>query len=449
MQTTFDEVTPDNRRFVPTRHVPHDRESGLWFDETATAPNSSAWQPEAGVGMERPHVVVVGGGFAGFWAAASAAAAARAADRPADVTLVSSRPSLSVRPRLYEADLGPTVVELAPVLEPIGVDVRIGSATHLDPRRHMVRVDGAWLPFDAGVVATRSSTPLPSLPGLAEHAHRIDVSHRAAAFRAALGALRRRAGTVRVTVVGGGLTGIELATELASEPDVDVTLVDSGVVGDVFGDAALSVVRGALADLGVRVVDGDRVAAASRTAVALQSGGTVDHDLLVWTGGLRANVLRGLDAFERDELGRLVVDEHLRLPGGVPVWAAGDSARFLVDGQHAAPMSCQFAIPSGQLAGHNAAVSVLGGDPLPLTIGHYVTCVDLGAAGGLLTRGWDRVVALTGEDGKRVKAFINRTAIYPPTAPAALLDVAAHPADGHDWTDDLVRIGTRAVGVVA
>lgn len=379
-------------------------------------------------------IVIVGGGFAGVWAAAAAIAATRSAGHGASVSLLTTNTSLSIRPRLYEADLEPTVVDLAAILEPIGVQLHVAPVTHIDPRRRLLEAaDATTVPFDAAVLATGSSTPLPPLPGAAEHAHRIDVHRRASSFQAALAEARGRGRAVRVTVVGGGLTGIELATELASEPDLDITLIDGGTVGATLGAAAMEVVRAALADLSVKVMDGARVVSVTGNDAALQGGGSVEHDLLVWTGGLRANGVDGLDSFEHDDLGRLLVDQHLRLRGGTPIWAAGDSARFVVDGSHVAPMSCQFAIPSGQLAGYNAAASVVGLEALPLSIGRYVTCVDLGRAGGLLTRGWDRVVALTGEEGKRMKEFINRTAIYPPTTPGALLEAAAHPAAGLGW----------------
>ncbi len=383
--------------------------------------------------MQESHIVVVGGGFAGLWAAAAAAAAGtERTERPVAVTLVTPATSLSIRPRLYEAELEPTLVELGPILEPVGVQLHTATATRIDHRTRTIRTDdGETLRFDAAVVAVGSSSPLPAVSGLAEHAHRIDVHHRAAAFRTALADARSRSTEVRVTVVGGGLTGIELATELASDPGVNVTLVDGGAVGQPFGEATGDIIRGALIHLAVEIIDGERVVAVSSDSATLSAGRTVDHDLLVWCGGLRANQLHGLETFAHDELGRLVVDPYLRLAGDVPVWAAGDSARFRFDGEHIAPMSCQFAIPAGRWAGFNAAANVAGGQPVEFAVDRYVTCVDLGRAGAVFTRGWDRVPMLTGAEGKRMKSYINRTEIYPPTDPVELLRSARPIEAGH------------------
>jgi NADH:ubiquinone reductase (H+-translocating) len=51
---------------------------------------------------------------------------------------------------------------------------------------------------------------------------------------------------------------------------------------------------------------------------------------------------------------------------------------------------------------------------LPLEIDWYVTCLDLGAFGAVYTEGWDRAVAATGAEAKRIKETINRKRIYPP-----------------------------------
>jgi NADH dehydrogenase len=99
------------------------------------------------------------------------------------------------------------------------------------------------------------------------------------------------------------------------------------------------------------------------------------------------------------------------------VWAAGDSAGVTVDGKHLAMMSCQQAMPQGRQAGENAAAAVLGRSPGRYAQPLYLTCLDLGSAGGLLTCGpeRDKIIAV-GEQGKRFKRWINRSLIYPPAS---------------------------------
>ncbi|MDQ3898042.1 MAG: hypothetical protein M3326_12525, partial [Actinomycetota bacterium] len=117
----------------------------------------------------------------------------------------------------------------------------------------------------------------------------------------------------------------------------------------------------------------------------------------------------------------------LRVLGAGGVFAAGDVARALADAGHPTLMSCQHAIPMGKVAGHNAASDLTGGPSFPYHQPDYVTCLDLGAAGALFTRGWDRAVLYTGATAKRLKEQINRRDIYPPLGPREELLQAARP----------------------
>ncbi len=65
-------------------------------------------------------ILVIGSGFAGFWAALAARRFAR--DR-VDVTLVSPEPVLQIRPRLYEAAPETLGVDLLPLLAKVAVDL--------------------------------------------------------------------------------------------------------------------------------------------------------------------------------------------------------------------------------------------------------------------------------------------------------------------------------------
>jgi hypothetical protein len=99
------------------------------------------------------------------------------------------------------------------------------------------------------------------------------------------------------------------------------------------------------------------------------------------------------------------------------IWAAGDCAAARTDGKHIAVMSCQHAIPQGRRAGENAAAAALGKPPRLYRQPLYLTCLDLGDSGALLTCGFDRdTVLATGDPAKRFKRYINRSLIYPPAS---------------------------------
>jgi NADH dehydrogenase len=146
---------------------------------------------------------------------------------------------------------------------------------------------------------------------------------------------------------------------------------------------------------------------------------------------MRASPLAANISTRTDGLGRLAVTPELRLVGnnaGIDhVFAAGDVAHAAADDGHAALQSCQHAQVTGRFAGYNAAADLAG---LPLQVYRqplYTTCLDLGEAGAVLTKGWDRTVLATGQDAKAIKRKINTELIYPAAEGEAIL-AAASPA---------------------
>jgi NADH dehydrogenase len=242
-----------------------------------------------------------------------------------------------------------------------------------------------------------------------------------------------------IVVVGAGFTGLEVATELASRLRSEageargvfwrVVLVDSAsVIGRDLSDDARQHAHRALRHLGIELCLGRRVRSVEREGVTLTDGERIAAASTIWTGGFRANELARALPVEHDELGRVPVDEFLRVRGVPAIYAAGDIGRVMVDGSHVAPMSCQYAIPMGTLAGTNAVSDLFGLDLAPFSPEPYVTCLDLGDAGALFTEGFgdQREVKLTGYWGKRMKEAINGRLIYPPAPEGTHLAEPVH-----------------------
>lgn len=399
--------------------------------------------------MNPQRIVILGGGFAGLW---SAAGAARKLDElgagpdVARVTLVNRDGFHGIRVRNYEADIGPARVPLADVLDPIGVDLVRGEVTGVDLPGRCVTVGTAAgprvLPYDRLVFALGSELARPPVPGLAEHAFDVDTYDHAARLTAHLDSLadaRPHPGQLTVVVVGAGLTGIETATEMpgrlrtvldraGQSGPARVILADHNPrMGSDMGDSARPVIDSALAELGIEAWPGTEITSIDPTGIRLGSGTDVPAGTVIWCAGMRASPLTRLFPVERDRLGRLHVDEFLRLPGQPGVFAAGDSARAMVDAGRPSVMSCQHGRPMGRIAGHNVVADLIGAPMITLRIAWYVTVLDLGPAGAVYTEGWDRRVVTTGAAAKATKQTINCRRIYPPPGGdrAAILAAAA------------------------
>lgn len=368
-----------------------------------------------------------------------------------DVTVVSAQPFHDIRVRNYEADLSPGRIPLRDLLEPVGVGHISAEVTGIDASAATVHTaGGATLGYDRLVMALGSAVVKPDLPGLAEFGYDVDTYDGAMKLHTHLRRLARRGSdpaTATAVVVGAGLTGIEIASELPSMlsdalgPAVTprVILVDRNPhVGSDMGESARPVIEDALAQNNVETITGVGVRAVDNRGVTLSSGDVVPAATVVWCAGMRANPLTAQLGVPCDGLGRLPVDDYLRVQGVAGVFAAGDVAAARMDDEHFSVMSCQHGRPMGRYAGYNVIGDLLGAPLLALRIPWYVTVLDLGPAGAVYTQGWDRRVVSTGAEAKATKKTINGERIYPPLTGdrAALLaaaapQVQAAPAYGH------------------
>jgi len=350
------------------------------------------------------HVVIIGGGFAGVWSAAGAALARKDADLR--VTLIAPNEGLVLRPRLYEPALDLAKVALSRILEPIGVEHIRAAVSTIDTDRHVVVADGVEVGYDRLVLAAGSQLVAPEgLPG-AERLFDIDTLDGA---RRLYKHLRGRK-DFSALVVGAGFVGLEVATALADRGRV--VLVDRAqVVGEQLGPGPRNEIESALDVLGIACRLGTTVTEIGEGYAALSDGTVVEADAVVWSVGMKASALTQQVSSQLDHLGRVLVDQQLRaLP---EVFVAGDTAAAAVDAEHMAMQACQHATPLGKVAGFNAAADLLGVPLRDFVPGPYVTCLDLGSAGAVFTRGWDRRVMATGAVASKIKKQIN-DAIHPP-----------------------------------
>ena len=396
-------------------------------------------------------ILVLGAGFAGLW---SAVGAARSLDElgispeSIEVVVINRTASHSIRVRNYEAALNETLVPLGDVLDPIGVKHAEGEVTDIDPNGRTVAcsIQGKprVFPYDRLVFALGSRLVRPAIPGLKEHAFDVDTYEAATRLNSHIAALpsgQPSPGQRTVLVVGGGLTGIEAATEMAGKlraawagagldpaSPFRVILADRQPwIGSDMGESARPVIVEALRALGVETCLGVSLASVDEQGATLTTGERIATATVVWCAGMQANPLTACFSTTHDRLGRLLVGACLKIEGRMTEFAAGDVAWLPIDGIHPSVMSCQHARPMGRFAGHNAVCDLLGRPMLPLRIDWYTTILDLGPWGAVYTEGWDRHVVAQGAPAKRTKEIINRQRIYPPRSRKAqdILEAAA------------------------
>jgi NADH:quinone reductase (non-electrogenic) len=192
-------------------------------------------------------------------------------------------------------------------------------------------------------------------------------------------------------------------------------LIDrASTIGPELGPGPRPAIEAALAAAGVELRLRATVRALAADHVTFADGSVLATDAVVLATGMAASPFAAQVPGARDELGRVVVDTALRAPAAPAVFVAGDAAAADTGDGHRTLQSCQHAGQLGRVAGENAARDLLGLPLMPYTQLRYVTCLDLGRSGAVITQGWERRIEKTGTEGKAVKRLINTQVIYPP-----------------------------------
>ena len=355
------------------------------------------------------HIVVLGAGYSGQLAANLAA---RRVD--ARVTLVNERDTFVERVRLHQLAAGQRLRArpIQDLLRGTGAKLVVGRVNRIDRAAHtVVLATGEQIHYDTLIYALGSHADLASVPGVAEHAYPVAGAEHAARLR------ERVAAGGTVTVVGGGLTGLEAATELAeSHPDLKVRLLTDDELGARLSERGRAHLRRVFARLGIEVRDSTLVAEVRADGVVLADGSHVASDVVVWTTGFTVPRLAAEAGLAVDPHGRMVVDETMRSVSDPAVYGIGDAAAVRrPDGQELR-MACATGLPVAQAAVRAIAARRAGREPKPFRFRYVNQCISLGRRDGLIqfVRADDtpKEAVLTGRTAALYKETVVRVATW-------------------------------------
>jgi NADH:ubiquinone reductase (H+-translocating) len=302
----------------------------------------------------RPHVIIIGGGFAGLWCARALASA------PVDITLVDRANHHLFQPLLYQvATAGLSAGDIAAPLRHIlrgqrNVTVRLGEVTGIDSAlRRITLADGAALDHDYLLVASGATHAYFGHDEWAAHAPGLKTLDDAMTLRRrillafeqaenACGQNRdsERDAWLTFAVVGGGPTGVELAGTLAEiarhtlknefrhiDPArAAVQLIEAGPrVLAGFPPSLSEKAAAQLRRLGVQLLTGSAVQEIDAQGY-VRGGERVNAKTVLWAAGVAASPLGAMLGAPQDRAGRVQVRPDLSVPGHDNVFVAGDLA---------------------------------------------------------------------------------------------------------------------------
>ncbi|QSG11989.1 NADH dehydrogenase, FAD-containing subunit [Halapricum desulfuricans] len=294
-------------------------------------------------------VAVFGGGYAGLPLVRRLERRLPATD---EIVLFDESPTHTVRHEVHRVVRRPDIAEaIALPFEELldRARHRQKRVAEIDPDRQVATLsDGETVEYDAGAVALGVETEFYGLEGVREHATPLRTVEHARQVRA--DALEAFEADGRIVVGGAGLSGIQVAGELAAlagEQDADATMTvleQADTIAPGFPADMRRALREELDARGIEVRTGSGVKRADDATIALEDGSELAYDQFVWTGGIR-----GTEAVSH----RPAVPATLRLADRT--FALGDAARVTdIDGRPA-PASAHTAIRQAPVAAENLA----------------------------------------------------------------------------------------------
>jgi NADH:ubiquinone reductase (H+-translocating) len=356
------------------------------------------------------HLIIIGGGFAGLWAARALRKA------HLRITLIDRCNHHLFQPLLYQvATAGLSAPNIAAPLRQIlrrqkNVTVLLGEVANIQPdAKRLQLADGRTLDFDHLLLASGATHAYfghdawaAHAPGLKTLDDALDIRRRIlTAFERAEATddPDERAAWLRFAIVGGGPTGVELAGTLAeiarhtlngefrrADPrQAQVLLLEAGPrVLSSFPESLSEKARMQLEKLGVDVRTGTPVAAIDADGVTLGETRIAARTVL-WAAGVAASPLaRDLGA-PLDRAGRVQVNADLSVPGHPDIFVAGDLAAIEFDGKQV-PGVAPAAKQMGRHVAHAIRARLRGKTPSPFryrdfgnlaTIGRMAAVVDV------------------------------------------------------------------------
>jgi NADH dehydrogenase len=199
-------------------------------------------------------------------------------------------------------------------------------------------------------------------------------------------------------VVGGGPTGVEAAADIhdlifdvleRDYPNVDfdrvrVVLVNAG--DQILKGLDSSLVNAAtrrLASQRIEVINDAKVEEVRPDAVAISDGRTIPTQTIVWAAGIEPPPLVSDLDVQKDQRGRILIDQYLRVKGRPGVYAVGDCTSLQYDGQ-SVPAVAQAAEQEGKRAASNLVAEIKNQVPVAFRYRSLGQLVDLGEGSALV-----------------------------------------------------------------
>jgi NADH:ubiquinone reductase (H+-translocating) len=354
------------------------------------------------------HIVILGAGYAGLLSALRLQPQIK--QGKARVTLVNGSDTFTERIRNHQVASGQTIKQhnISDFIRGTGIEFVQDMVRHINSQEQLITLDDYVLDYDILIVALGSVVNRDAIEGVRDHTYTLDKI-------SSIQLQKRLENGGRLLIIGGGLTGIEAATEFAERPDVDVHLVTQGVVGAELSDNGRNHIQKILVRMGVTVHEHMQVDTVHEDYID-SSQGTIRFDACLWAGGFMTLPLIRESGFAVNTNGQMLLRDTLQSVDYDNVYGAGDVVSVIMENGNPLRMACAVAMPMGSHVADNVSASLNSKLVKPFRFSYAIQCISLGRHNALVQLqagdGTPKDQIFTGRLGAFVKENICRYTIF-------------------------------------
>lgn len=352
-------------------------------------------------------IVIVGGGFAGV---AAGLTLSRNLPKDCSLTLVDRNPFHTFTPSLYEVASSeePQRNIAIPFSEifPKKIEIVKAEIETIDAQnRKIILKNKQEVDFNYLIIALGSESAFYGISGLAEFSFPLktvadavrikDEIHKLCDQKALIGE------KVNIIVGGGGFAGTELAAEilcyddlLSREHKVDRKLFDVFIIQGSdkllkeLDEHVSNIATGRLKKLGANFIFGSHIKEVTQNELATDKDEKFKFDILIWTGGVKANSLLVDSGLNLSKSGQVPVNEYLQVKDNPNIFVAGDIAEYIDPiSKKPAPGVAQVAEEQGKIAGKNVVNLIENKSLKPYKLRHFGYLIPLKGRYAVFTSG--------------------------------------------------------------
>ena len=291
------------------------------------------------------HLVIIGGGFAGV--AAVGAVAKERLTKNLEITWIDKKGIFEYLPSLPEIIAGRAgpeafTADLGPLAKKVGVKLIRDEVKYVDLDSKVVKLDKENIDYDFLILGVGAETSYFGVKGCeyAYPAYRVDD------YMKIVEKLDKVSPGSRITIVGAGLTGLEVAGALIdyskrTEKNLEISIVEKmkSVLPALGSERASAKAQRFLESKGVRFIIGSGVVEVKPDGVELENGAFLESAMVIWTAGLKPNTLAEKLNLPKKGGGWVIVEPTVRVKGFEDVYAPGDVNCMIINGKIAMKMA--------------------------------------------------------------------------------------------------------------